>query len=175
MSPEQARGEWDHVGPASDVYSLGSTLFVLLTGKIPSPGKSIVEVVNKVTLATCLTPHATATRSSRRRWSAHLPQGNVVSAPRTATPAARDLAGDIERGLADEPVLAWKEPLAVRARRWLKRNRTLVTTSVAVLLVGLFATIAAGRAGTAAAATKSGRPTTSYPSKPSCSKTPSKT
>ena len=34
MSPEQARGEWDRIGPASDVYSLGSTLFELLTGKM---------------------------------------------------------------------------------------------------------------------------------------------
>jgi len=52
---------------------------------------------------------------------------------RYATPVA--LADDIEHWLADEPVSAWREPWRVRARRWLSRHRTLVTTSAAVVLV----------------------------------------
>jgi eukaryotic-like serine/threonine-protein kinase len=38
MSPERAEGDIDLLGPASDVYSLGATLYALLTGRAPSMG-----------------------------------------------------------------------------------------------------------------------------------------
>ena len=37
MSPEQAAGDHDKVGPASDVYGLGATLYCVLVGHSPFP------------------------------------------------------------------------------------------------------------------------------------------
>ena len=49
--------------------------------------------------------------------------------------SVRALADDVNRWLADEPVTAYSEPLARRARRWGKRNRTLVASGAATLVM----------------------------------------
>jgi tRNA A-37 threonylcarbamoyl transferase component Bud32 len=48
MSPEQASGKVDELGPASDVYSLGATLYCLLTGRAPVEGKDVGQVLHQV-------------------------------------------------------------------------------------------------------------------------------
>ncbi|HEV3083952.1 MAG TPA: serine/threonine-protein kinase, partial [Gemmataceae bacterium] len=47
MSPEQVLGRPDQVGPASDVYSLGATLYQLLTGQAPYGGGEAAEVLER--------------------------------------------------------------------------------------------------------------------------------
>jgi hypothetical protein len=52
-------------------------------------------------------------------------------------PTPRALAEDIEHWMADEPVAAWREPWARRARRWGRRHRTAMMAAASSLLVAL--------------------------------------
>ena len=48
MSPEQARGDLNRLGPRSDVYGLGATLYCLLTGKPPFENEDIGVILRSV-------------------------------------------------------------------------------------------------------------------------------
>jgi WD40 repeat protein len=135
MSPEQARGDWDRVGPASDIYSLGATLYILLTGKKPYEGRSAQEVAERVKAADFVPPRRNNPAVSRALEAVCIKA--MAPRPEDRYPDASELARDLERWLAGEAVSAWREPLRVRARRWLRRHRTLMTAAAAAVLVAL--------------------------------------
>ena len=133
MSPEQALGRLDLLGPPSDVYSLGATLYCLLTGRAPFTDKVAADALTKVQRGEFPRPRQLRPGVPAPLEAICLKAMSVRPADRYASAAG--LGRDVERWLDDAPVSAWPEPLSVKARRWMNRNRTLVTASAAAVLV----------------------------------------
>ena len=135
MSPEQAGGDLDRLGPRSDVYSLGATLYCLLTGKPPFEGDDIGEILRRVQAGDVRAPRAVDPALDKALEAVCLKAMATKPADRYAT--CRALAEDIERWAADEPVSAWREPISRRVRRWANRNRTAVASVAVALMAGV--------------------------------------
>src|SRR5262249_52090216 len=135
MSPEQARGDLDALGPRSDVYSLGGTLYCLLTGTPPQEGDDIGEVLRKVQRGE-FTPPRQFDPSIDKALEAVCLKAMALK-PEDRYASGRALAEDIERWMADEPVTAWREPWTRTLVRWVTRHRTGVTGAAAAGLAAL--------------------------------------
>ena len=135
MSPEQAAGRIDELGPASDIYGLGATLFAVFTGRPPVEGDDVIEVLTRVRSGAIVPPRSLVADLPRPLEAICLKA--LATAPEDRYPRAKELADDVERWLADEPVSADREPWSDRLRRWGRRNRTLAATAATAALAAL--------------------------------------
>jgi formylglycine-generating enzyme required for sulfatase activity/tRNA A-37 threonylcarbamoyl transferase component Bud32 len=142
MSPEQAAGRLDQLGPRSDVYSLGATLYCLLTGQAPYPSGDAGEVLGKVQRGDCPRPRE-LDRHIHPALEAVCRKAMALR-PDDRYPSPQALADDLEKHLADEPVSAYREPLPARLARWRRRHSTLVTATGLVLLTLIGAAVVGG-------------------------------
>src|SRR5262249_53894065 len=120
----------------TDVYSLGVTLYELLTGAPAVGGKDREEILNRITLEDSRAP---------RSFDASIPHDleTIVLKAMAKTPAeryasARELADDLRRLLDSKPIRAKRASLPQRFTKWSRRHRHFVT---ATFLVVVFAAI----------------------------------
>ncbi len=139
MPPEQAAGRLDELGSASDVYSLGATLYTLLTGQAPFSGSNVGEILGKVKAGDFAPPRHVWHQVPKALEAVCLKAMSLHSADRYSSP--QQIADEVERFLADESVSAHRESVLVKARRWLRKHPRTVAALTATLLVGLSSAI----------------------------------
>jgi serine/threonine-protein kinase len=135
MSPEVARGRVDLVSPASDVYSLGATLYAILTGHIPFEEVSDDSVAQHAQIGDFRHP---------RQIKGDIPVAleaiclkAMARRPEDRYTGPRALADDLEHWLADEPVQAHADSLVERLGRWGRRHRAAMVGAAVVLVTAV--------------------------------------
>ncbi|HEX4415788.1 MAG TPA: protein kinase, partial [Lacipirellulaceae bacterium] len=133
MPPEQLSGKPDQIGPTSDVYALGATLYALLTGRPPFQTASMADTLRQVAEREPLPPRQLDAAIPRDLETIVLKCLQKTSTRRYAT--AQDFADDLQRFLTDRPILARPATRVERVFRWCRRNPLAAGLSIAVVVL----------------------------------------
>ncbi|HVS40371.1 MAG TPA: bifunctional serine/threonine-protein kinase/formylglycine-generating enzyme family protein, partial [Gemmataceae bacterium] len=131
MAPEQAAGRVRDTGPAADVYALGTLLYECLTGRPPFDGPQHV-VLTKVLSEEASPPSRLAPKVPRDLETICLKCLSKEPARRYAS--AEDLADDLRRLQAGEPIRARPVGAVERAVKWVRRHAAVSALTAAALL-----------------------------------------
>lgn len=135
MSPEQAAGKRMTVDHRADVYSLGATLYELLT---------LQPIFTADDRASLLHQILSEDPKPLRQWDLSIPVEleTIVLKATAKSPADRyssagEMAEDLRRFLDERPILARRPTLADRTRKWMRRHPSVVGAGLIILVCGV--------------------------------------
>jgi hypothetical protein len=134
MSPEQAAGRQATVDHHTDIYSLGVTLYELLTLHPIFSGADRVALLHQV---------LNEEPRPLRQWDRAIPieletivLKSLAKKPPERYATAGELAADLRRFLEERPILARRPTIVDRARKWMRRHPSYVVAAVLLLVCG---------------------------------------
>ena len=150
MPPEQAQGHISKIDARSDVYSLGATLYTLMTKQVPFKGETPMDTVMKVVNQEPVPPQKIKADCPPEIQTIILKAMEKEQDRRYQT--AAELAEDLRRYLSDESLLAKPPSIHYKIVKGLKRNKLAVGATIAVMIAiaaaVAFAIIAANKKNT---------------------------
>ncbi len=157
MAPEQARGQLARIDARTDVFALGAMLYEFLCLRPPYEGSDATQLIASAAEGRIIEPLTRAAKDPTIRYRlAHLPGGRIPAElaavamkalsvdPADRYASVRDMQRDVENFVAGRPVSVRREPLAVRAAKWVRRHPTLAASASAAFAIVLVAATVLG-------------------------------
>ena len=144
MSPEQAAGRIDELDERTDIYGLGAILFSILTGYAPhertrnnsseSGERNLLSAI-----ASHPTPNPLESNSSVDPALGAICRKAMAHRQYARYETASQLADEVQRWMAGEPVSAYREKPSQRIARWIQHHRIWSQVIGGLLIVGIVA------------------------------------
>lgn len=135
MSPEQARGNQAEIGPASDIYSLGTVLYEYLVGRPPLLADTTVATLRMINEVEPIAPRHIQPGIPLDLDTICMKCLRKSAEERYAT--AGELADDLQRFLEGRPILARPLGRFQRVYRWCRRNPLPAVLMSGIVVLGL--------------------------------------
>ena len=150
MSPEQARGDNDHVDKRSDIYTLGAILYEILTLYVPVEGKSSDDMIRQICRGNIKTPSERTPERSVPKELEAIAMKALARVPELRYQSVYELRLDVERYLSGRSVSAKKDSYIESFSKLIMRNKAVsfvaVVSMVSIVLLAVFTAQASQKA-----------------------------